>query len=122
MEFEFKRAFGVYSIQCSMGHEIVGRWLQEEIGRDTEKLQQVFELINNAQTSSTQLLTLPGVEISLAIEMGEVTVQENVLQQQQDQEFEPDMDFYNSESSAVCGLEDFSILIHQWQRFLTTGR
>ncbi|OBT17278.1 hypothetical protein A9264_00405 [Vibrio sp. UCD-FRSSP16_10] len=122
MEFEFKRVFGVYSIQCSMGHEIVGRWLQEEIGRDQEKLQQVFELISEAETNKSQVLSLRGTEISLSIEASEVTVQENVLSQDSEQEFEPDMSFYNSESSAICGLEDFSTLIHQWQRFLTTGR
>ncbi|CAM4063937.1 YacL family protein [Vibrio neonatus] len=122
MEFEFKRAFGEYSIKTSMGHEIVGRWLQEEIGRDADKLQQVFALIEQATHNQSEVLLLSGTEISMSIEAGEVTVQENVLQQQTEQEFEPDMDFYNCESSAACGLEDFSTLIHQWQRFLTTGR
>ena len=35
MEFEFTRntLMGEYYVKCSMGHEIVGRWLQEEIGK-----------------------------------------------------------------------------------------
>ena len=40
MEFEFTRntLMGEYYVKCSMGHEIVGRWLQEEIGKDKQKL------------------------------------------------------------------------------------
>lgn len=121
MEFEFKRTFGQYSVQCSMGHEIVGRWLQEEIGRDPEKLTQVSELIEQAYRSSNETITLPGTEISLSIESGEVVVQENAMLQQSDEEMEPDFDFYDCESSAVCGLEDFALLIERWQRFLKTG-
>ncbi|GEA59705.1 YacL family protein [Vibrio comitans] len=122
MEFEFKRVFGKYSVQCSMGHEIIGRWLNEEIGNDMEKISQVLSLVAQAENNLADVFTLPGTEINISIEAGEVTVQENVLLQQYEQEFEPDMDFYDSESSGMCGLEDFSILIHQWQRFLTTGR
>ncbi|GAM72808.1 hypothetical protein JCM19241_2263 [Vibrio ishigakensis] len=49
MEFEFKRGFGEYSVQTSMGHEIIGRWLQEEIGRDLTKIEQVLDLTEQAK-------------------------------------------------------------------------
>ncbi|EFO38617.1 YacL family protein [Escherichia coli] len=43
MEFEFIRntLMGEYYVKCSMGHEIVGRWLQEEIGKDPTMIAQV---------------------------------------------------------------------------------
>ncbi|GAM61755.1 hypothetical protein JCM19232_6060 [Vibrio ishigakensis] len=48
-------------------------------------------------------------------------VQDNALFLQTEHDLEPDFELYDSESYAVCGLEDFEALIQQWQRFVTTG-
>ncbi|WP_261815908.1 YacL family protein [Vibrio gallicus] len=122
MEFEFKRGFGEFSVRTSMGHEIIGRWLQEEVGRDLTKIEQVNALIAVAQQSFCEAHKLVGNEISLTIESGEVLVQENAMLFQSEHELEPDFELYDSESYAVCGLEDFEALIQQWLRFVTTGQ
>ena len=43
MEFEFIRntLMGEFYVKPSMGHEVLGRWLEEEIGKDKQKIQQV---------------------------------------------------------------------------------
>ncbi|WP_414931898.1 YacL family protein [Vibrio europaeus] len=122
MEFEFIRntLMGEYYVKSSMGHEIVARWLQEEIGKDWQKIDRVDDLIRAARTNPQQEYSLEGTEISLMIQGDEVTVQENVLAHGQEMDAESEFDFYDSESTANCGLEDFEDLIEQWKTFLTT--
>ena len=121
MEFEFIRntLMGEYYVKCSMGHEIIGRWLQEEIGKDAQKIAQVDQLIEQALTAPQQEHTLIGSEISLSIQGDEVIVQENVLSHGEELDADSEYDFYDCESTASCGLEDFSQAIEQWKRFLT---
>ena len=66
MEFEFIRntLMGEYYVKSSMGHEIVGRWLQEEIGKDWQKIEQVESMLVAVHQSPLQAvsythLTLP---------------------------------------------------------------
>lgn len=121
MEFEFVRntLMGEYYVKCSMGHEIVGRWLQDEIGRDFDKIAQVEALCDLARLHPQQEHTLAGIEISLSIVGDEVIVQENVLSHGYELEDTSEFDFYDCESTASCGLEDFEIMIERWTQFLT---
>ncbi|MCA0934836.1 YacL family protein [Vibrio alginolyticus] len=120
MEFEFIRntLMGEYYVKCSMGHEIVGRWLQEEIGKDPAKIHQVEALIEQSFSSPSQEHSLTGTEISVTIHGDEVLVQENILAHSYDLELDSEFDFYDSESTASCGIEDFVTLIEQWKDFL----
>lgn len=120
MEFEFIRntLMGEYYVKCSMGHEIVGRWLQEEIGKDPAKIAQVEALIDKAFSLPSQEHTLTGTEIGLMIQGDEVLVQENALSHDYDVEMDSEFDFYDAESTASCGIEDFVALIDQWKDFL----
>ncbi|CAE6912927.1 hypothetical protein ACOMICROBIO_FLGHMIGD_02211 [Vibrio sp. B1FLJ16] len=120
MEFEFIRntLMGEYYVKCSMGHEIVGRWLQEEIGKDPAKIHLVEALIEQSFSSPSQEHSLTGTEISVSIHGDEVLVQENILAHSYDLELESEFDFYDSESTASCGIEDFVTLIEQWKDFL----
>ncbi|EDK27013.1 hypothetical protein VSWAT3_20145, partial [Vibrionales bacterium SWAT-3] len=49
---------GEYYVKCSMGHEIVGRWLQEEIGKDKQKLDHVMALIEQSRQDLSNEVTL----------------------------------------------------------------
>ncbi|MCG9693469.1 YacL family protein [Vibrio sp. Isolate22] len=120
MEFEFTRntLMGEYYVKCSMGHEIVGRWLQEEIGKDKSKIDQVLALVEESRTNFSNELSMVGKEITLSINEDEVTVQENVLGHEYEMEEGSEFDFYNSESSSVCGIDDFELLMERWVDFL----
>ncbi|MDF2154203.1 YacL family protein [Vibrio sp. CAU 1672] len=120
MEFEFIRntLMGEYYVKCSMGHEIVGRWLQEEIGKDPAKIAQVEALIEQSFSLPAEEHSLTGMEITLTLQGDEVLVQENTLGYEYDVEMESEFDFYDAESTASCGIEDFAGLIEQWKDFL----
>ncbi|MGL4828249.1 MAG: YacL family protein [Vibrio sp.] len=120
MEFEFIKntLLGEYSVRCSMEHQIVGRWLQEEIGQDQAKLSQVLALIEQAVKSPAQEFLWAGREISLMVQGDEVQVQDNALAYDAEHELESDFFLYDSESVAACGREDFIALLIQWQNFV----
>ncbi len=122
MEFEFIRntLMGEYYVKCSMGHEIVGRWLQDEVGKDWQKIERVEQLIENALANPQSEHLLEGTEITVSIVEDEVVVQENVLSHGEEMDADSEFDFYDCESTASCGLEDFSIMLEQWKSFLTT--
>ncbi|NOH63740.1 YacL family protein [Vibrio sp. RE88] len=122
MEFEFIRntLMGEYYVKSSMGHEIVGRWLQEEISKDWQKIEQVESMLAAVHQSPLQEHTMLGTEISISIHGDEVTIQENVLAHGEAMAEDSEFDFYDSESKASCGLDDFELLIEQWKEFLTT--
>ncbi|AMG03698.1 YacL family protein [Vibrio mimicus] len=120
MEFEFIKntLLGEYAVKCSMEHQIVGRWLQEEIGQDQAKINQVLALIEQAVKSPAQEFLWTGREISLMVQGDEVQVQDNALAYDAEHELESDFFLYDSESVAACGREDFIALLTQWQNFV----
>ncbi|MGF1720064.1 YacL family protein [Vibrio kyushuensis] len=120
MEFEFTRntLMGEYYVKCSMGHEIVGRWLQDEIGKHRDNLTKVEQLIAQSKAEPAKEHTLLGSEISLVILSDEVTIQENVLSHGDELEEGSEFHFYNCESTAGCGIDDFELLIERWIEFL----
>lgn len=120
MEFEFIKntLLGEYAVRCNMEHQIVGRWLQEEIGQDLAKLKHVLTLIDKAEQSPAQEFLWTGREISLLVQGDEITVQENALAYESEHELETDFALYDSESIAACGREDFVALLTQWQSFI----
>ncbi|MEZ9230577.1 YacL family protein [Vibrio amylolyticus] len=120
MEFEFTRntLMGEYYVKCSMGHEIVGRWLQDEIGKPLSNIEAVERLIDRAKALPSNEHTLLGHEISLMISEDEVTISENVLSHGDELEEGSEFQYYNSESTASCGIDDFEMLIEQWRDFL----
>ena len=119
MDYEFKKNVldGSYYCHCSMGHEILGRWVQEEIGKDQAKVREVLALLDQARANSAKEWSRTGPEISLLICGDEVTIQDNALLMAYDDQ-ESEFELYDSESIACCGLEDFEQLMLQWLEFI----
>ena len=47
MDYEFRRdPFSGYRARFSMGHEAIGQWLIDEVGKDEEKLDELFAIID----------------------------------------------------------------------------
>ncbi|MEH0742008.1 YacL family protein [Vibrio cholerae] len=122
MEFEFIKntLLGDVYVRSSMGHEVFGRWLQEEIGQDLVKLDSIDQLLASAKAAPQQEFILEGREISLTVQGDEVLVEENSLKHDFDLGAESEFELYESESRASCGLEDFEQLLDQWKSFLRT--
>ncbi|SDH39302.1 hypothetical protein SAMN04488136_14813 [Vibrio xiamenensis] len=120
MDYEFKKNTldGSYYCAFSMGHEVLGRWLQEEINKDRVKLNEVFDLIEKAKRAPGQSFCLIGTEISLFILHDEVEIKQNAMDGNDDELIDEDFSIYESESISLCGLHDFELMLNEWHRFV----
>lgn len=120
MDYEFKKNTleGSYHAIFSMGHEALGRWLVEEVGKDFAKMDLVVAQIS-ALKNSPQEWRLIGDELTLSLQDNEALIQANFLFSEDDDELEEDLHLYDEESIAVCGIEDFSQVLDAWRAFVT---
>lgn len=120
MDYEFKKNTleGSYHAVFSMGHEAMGRWLVEEVGKDFAKMDTIVTQIG-ALKNSTQEWRLVGEELTLCLQDNEALVQANYLFSEDDTELEEDMSFYDEECMSLCGFEDFEQMLQAWRAFVT---
>ncbi|KJF81203.1 hypothetical protein UA31_13815 [Photobacterium angustum] len=108
---------GTYHAIFSMGHEVLGRWIIEEIGKDTEKLDLIMDQLS-AMKNSSQEWRLVGEELTLLLQDNEALVQANCLFSEEEEDFEEDFHFYDEESLSVCGFEDLEQVLEGWRTFI----
>ncbi len=120
MEYQFIKnsLTGDYHIRCSMGHEIIGRWLLDEVGPDEQKLELIMRHISELKLGRVQEAGIEGKEISISLTREDVVVQEHALNHSELPDEFSEFDFYDCESSACCGLEDFEQLLFSWMEFI----
>lgn len=137
MDFEFKKDIldGSYRAEFSQGHEAIGLWLIEEIGKDKQKLAAILGAAK-AHHDNLQTWTYQGDQWRLQIENNEVHIQAISLLEEKEteayadildevefvetQNFDPDdmLDEYPDESEAFCGVEDFEQMLESWDEFV----
>lgn len=118
MEYQFVRGLtGEYKVICSMDHEVVGRWLEQEVYTDKARIEKLLEAIKQIKAGAGEEFLFTGKEISVSLQQGDVIIEENALHSS-DELDDSEFDFYNSESTAECGLEDFEQLLVSWQKFI----
>ena len=118
MEYQFIRdPISGLRIKISSEHALIGRWLNEEIGK--EKVAMVQALISSVKTSY-EPITLKGQEIDLILSKDEALFEAHALHQDsEDLVAYQDDDLMLEENGLVrgCGLEDFIDLIESWAEF-----
>ncbi|WP_434358432.1 YacL family protein [Parasalinivibrio latis] len=120
MDYEFRRnnLDDSYRAQFSMGHEALGRWLTDEVGRDKEKIQLVLGKLHEMKDQVSEW-RLVGEELTLVLSDNEALVQDNRLFSEGDDDLEDDMHYYDEENIALCGFEDLIDVLEAWQAFLS---
>ncbi|MDB2356274.1 YacL family protein [Pseudoalteromonas sp.] len=122
MEYQFIRdPISGLRIKISSEHAVIGRWLNEEVGKD--KIAMVQALITSV-ASSFEPLRLQGQEIDLILNKDEAIFEAHALHQDSE-----DLVAYQDDElmleenglSSGCGFEDFVDLINSWHEF-TAGR
>lgn len=124
MEYQFiSDQYTKVRAKCSMEHQAFAHWINTEIQGNLAKLATVFALIQQSKLHQYQEYQEIGQEYSLFISQAEVMVKANGLNQTDDSYTTPEMlengfDFYDEESIAICGLEDFELFLTAYQHFL----
>lgn len=117
MDYEFKRGIdGQSQAIFSMGHEIIGVWLGEELGVNLVQIDTLLMKINELLGCQCWEYRHTGVEFIVTMSRDNVEVRAALLDDMFDEP--PDeLDHYDQESCASCGLEDFQRLLLSWRAF-----
>ncbi|MFC0308474.1 YacL family protein [Gallibacterium trehalosifermentans] len=122
MEFQFYRIDRqTVNVSCSMEHEAVARWANSEIQGNVVKIEQLLAVIEQSRLQShTVDKIITGKEFSLHINADEIMVKANVLFDEANTEdiLEDDLQFYDEENIALCGIEDFVHFLEAYRQFI----
>jgi len=123
MEYEFIQdpITGSAKAKFSMEHEVIGPWLEVEVGHNTEKLTELLTAISKLNAHKNRDLLVTGHEYSVVFNADDVTIQTNAslngIQSLPDALVAEELDF-DQNNIASCGIEDFKELLHSWATFI----
>ncbi|WGE59527.1 YacL family protein [Actinobacillus equuli] len=123
MEYQFTHSIHGVVAKCSMDHEAFARWLNTEIAENPQEINKVLAEIDKCRATypNPYEYVLEGREYSLFIDADEVMVKANNPDDAFDEsQMEDGFQFYDQESIAFCGLEDFENFLKAYQKFSKT--
>ncbi|AUI65764.1 MULTISPECIES: YacL family protein [Glaesserella] len=124
MEYQFTHTMHGVVAKCSMDHEAFARWLNTEISPNPKELNNIFAEIEHCRHTKdiNYEWILEGKEYSLYLNIEEVMVKANNLEMtfEEIEAVEDGFSFYDEESIAFCGLEDFEMFLTAYQKFIQT--
>ena len=121
MDYEFRRnLYGRYQAVFSMGHEALGLWLTEELATDQQMIVALLSKIEQLQARQSWQYQQPGREFILTMNQDGVEVRAALLDDMTD-EAPDELNHYDQESYACCGLDDFRQLLQSWAAFIKTS-
>jgi len=122
MEYEFihDAITGSAKAQFSLEHEVVGPWIEVELGHDSAKLTQLLTAIDNVEKGHQSEVVITGHEYSVAISQNDVEIQTNASlngAEPLSEMLTTDHIHYDQNESAACGIDDFRELLISLSRF-----
>lgn len=123
MEYEFTNdpITGSAKANFSLEHEVMGPWIEIELGHSTEKLTQLLSAIDKVDKGQQQEMVIVGHEYSIEISKEDITVKSNAsMTDEEEDELDErvsELDNFEQFNEASCGLEDFRTLLTSWARF-----
>jgi len=127
MEYEFVHdaITGEARALFSLEHEVIGPWLEVEVGRNMTKLNELLSSIDAISVGKSHELLITGSEYSITLSKDEVSIQTNVsmngsLNEHGEglSEMLTDDHIHLDENEVTgCGLDDFRTLLLSWQEF-----
>lgn len=122
MEYEFihDAITGEAKASFSLEHEVVGPWIEVELGNDGNKLTTLLTAIDNVEKGLQSEVLITGHEYSVAISLDEVAIQTNASLDSEEplsDMLTTDHIHYDETEYASCGLDDFRAVLISWSRF-----
>ena len=127
MEYEFVHdaITGEARALFSLEHEVIGPWMEVEVGHNVNKLTDLLTAIDNVETGQSQEILITGSEYSITLNNEDVSIQTNVSMNGSlngTGEGLPEMltdehIHLDQNEIAACGLDDFRALLLSWGQF-----
>lgn len=120
MDFEFRKdtLTDTYKVIVSMEQMALGNWLQGSLGTDKATIALIQTEIDLLKAREKQEYRLIGEEMTLTLTQEDACACANSELIDFGEELQEDMNFYDAETVASCGLEDFEILLQAWLQFI----
>ena len=122
MDYDFTHdIYGAFRAEFSMGHEALGYWLTYELRSRQTVISELLTIISELQNRQRMDYLMEGSEYNLLLSRDEAVVRAHALDSDFEEE-QPDdnLVFYDQESTASCGLDDFIEILEGWQQFTST--
>jgi uncharacterized protein YacL (UPF0231 family) len=127
MEYEFVHdaITGEARALFSLEHEVIGPWMEVEVGHDVTKLSALMTAINHIETGKSTEILITGSEYSITLNRDDISIQTNVSMNgflDDSGEGLPEMltdehIHLDQNEMAGCGLDDFRTLLLSWRQF-----
>lgn len=105
MDFQFTAYSGNVSVKCSMEHIALANWFNTEVRSNPAAILTALSIAR--KLAENQEETLIGAEYTLYLNADEIMVRANNLAIESDEILEEDFHYYDEESIAFCGTQDF---------------
>lgn len=122
MEFQFisDPVTGKLAARFTSEHEVIGRWLETEVGDNVAMLTHVMASISEVQLGNVVEQKIIGREYHIIITPEEVQVAANSYDELNDvipEELSDSVQGFDQQHFAECGLEDFIGVLKSWAKF-----
>ncbi len=109
----------------SLEHEVIGPWMEVEVGHNVNKLTDLLTAIDNIETGRSQEILITGSEYSITLNREDVSIQTNVSMNgslngcgEGLPEMLTDEHIHLDQNElAGCGLDDFRAMLLSWGQF-----
>ena len=118
MDFQFTSHQGNTVAKCSMEHEAFANWFNIEVRSNPQLISTALFHLQNLPAPHAADVVLTGAEYSLYINADEVMAKANNLAIENPDVLEDGFYYYDDESIAFCGIEDFVHFLHSYLDFI----
>jgi len=120
VDFEFRKdtLTGTYRVIISMEQIALGNWLQGTLGTDKVQIAVLQAEITLLKNKKKQEYCLISEEMTLTLTQEDACACANSEMIDFGEELDEDMNYYDAETVAYCGLEDFELLLEAWLDFI----
>lgn len=122
MEYEFRHdpTTGNAKAQFSYEQEMIGPWLEVEVGNNSEMLSALLLAVAEVEKGKNQEIMVTGKEYSLTLSEHDAHIQPNISINDENEVPEAlqsdDLNFDDNVVSS-CGLDDFRQILLSWAKF-----
>lgn len=122
MEYEFihDAVTGEAKACFSLEHEVIGPWIEVELGNDSNKLTTLLTAIDSVEKGLEDEVLITGHEYSVVISLDEVAIHTNASLNDEEPLSEmltTDHIHYDDKEYASCGIDDFRAVLLSWSKF-----
>ena len=125
MEYEFihDATTGEAKARFSLEHEVIGPWIEVELGRSRDKLTELLTAIDKVEKGESTEILITGSEYSVTLSRDDIEVQTNASLNGSEPLAEMLTDEHinlDQNEIAGCGIDDFRLLLLSWAKFTNT--